>query len=120
MFIRIRNLLLIQLALVLLTSVVFLGISGNLGALSACFGGLIACSNAVLLEWRRYRVDRGRALSGGASLRALYRSALERFLLVALLFALGMGVLRLEPLALLSGFIAGHVGLVISGLRRKN
>ncbi len=112
--------LLTQLALVLLTSVVFLALSGNFGALSAGFGGLIACTNTGLLEWRRYRVDSGRALSAGDSLRVLYRSALERYLLVALLFALGMGMLRLEPLALLSGFIAGHVGLVITGIRRKN
>ncbi len=112
--------LLTQLALVLLTSVVFLVVSGNVEALSAGFGGLIACSNTVLLEWRRYRVDSGRALSAGASLRVLYRSALERFLLVAMLFVLGMGVLQLAPLALLTGFIAGQLGLVITGIQRKN
>lgn len=112
--------LLTQLALVLLTSVVFLVVSGHFEALSAGFGGLIACSNTVLLEWRRYRVDSGRVLSAGASLRVLYRSVLERFLLVALLFVLGMGVLRLEPLALLTGFIAGQLGLVITGIKRKN
>jgi len=117
---RIRKLLLTQLVLVLLSSAVFLVVSGNLEALSAGFGGLIACSNSLLLEWRRYRADSGCALDAGASLRVLYRSALERLLLVALLFVLGMGVLQLEPLALLSGFIAGQLGLVITGIRRKN
>jgi hypothetical protein len=40
--------------------------------------------------------------------------------MVLLLFALGMGVLQLGPLALLTGFIAGQLGLVITGIRRKN
>lgn len=117
---RIRKLLLTQSALVVLTSTVFLALSGGFAALSAVLGGLIAGASAVLLEWRRYRVDRGRALSAGASIRVLYRSALERFVLVLVLFVLGMGVLKLEPLALLSGFIAGQLGLVITGIRRKN
>ena len=64
--------------------------------------------------------DSGPALSASESLRVLYRSALERMGLVVLLFALGLGVLELEPLALLTGFIAGQTGLVLTGLRRKN
>jgi hypothetical protein len=40
---------------------------------------------------------------------------LQRFLLVALLFALGLGALELEPLAVLAGFVAGQIALVISG-----
>ena len=39
----------------------------------------------------------------------LYRTALERFVLVALLFALGMGGLQLDPPALLAGFIMGQL-----------
>ena len=109
-----------QLALVMLASVAFLILSGEYEALSAGFGGLTACANALLLEWRRYRADSGRALSADASLRVLYRSVLERFLMVMLLFALGMGVLQLEPLALLVGFIAGLLGLVITGILGKN
>ena len=117
---RIGNLLLTQLVLVSLAAVVFLVAYGNFEALSAGVGGLIACSNSVLLEWRRFQVDSGRALNAGASLRVLYRSALERFLLVALLFMLGMGILQLEPLALLTGFIVGQLGMFITGTRRKN
>jgi len=50
----------------------------------------------------------------------LYRSALERMGLVVLLFAVGLGLLRLDPLGLLTGFIAGQLGLLFTGIRRKN
>ncbi|MDH3526953.1 MAG: ATP synthase subunit I [Gammaproteobacteria bacterium] len=116
----VRKLLVLQLLLIAVTSVVFFLCYGGFQAGSVWYGGAIACANSLLLEWRRYRVDSGRALSAGTSLRVLYRSALERFLLVLLLFALGLGVLQLEPLALLTGFIAGQLGLVITGIRRKN
>ena len=68
---------------------------------------------------RLWRTDRDRQ-PAVAGIRVLYRSALERMALVVLLFALGMGVLRLEPLALMTGFIACQAGLVLTGLRRKN
>jgi ATP synthase protein I len=83
---------------------------------SACMGGLIAMANVSLLDWRRRHVDKGRALSAGESLRVLYRSAVERFVLVALLFAIALGMLQLDPLALITGFIAGQLALVLTEL----
>jgi hypothetical protein len=112
--------LLTQLLLVFLTSVVFLFASGGFQAASAGFGGAIALINVLLLEWRRYRVDKGPAIDARQSLRVLYRSALERLLLVALLFALGLGALALDPLALLSGFIAGQLALLLTGTTRTD
>ena len=109
-----------QLALVALVAGVFYAISGWNRAGAAGFGGLIATGNLLLLEWRRNRTDSGPALSASQSIRVLYRSALERMGLVVLLFALGMGVLRLEPLALMTGFITGQAGLILTGLIRKN
>lgn len=110
----------IQLLLVGLAALVLLVLSGQIQALAVLFGGAMAALNLVLLEWRRYQADSGRALSAGQSLWALYRSAIERFALVLALFALGMGVLQLEPLPLLTGFIAGQLGLFVTGTRREN
>ena len=112
--------LLTQLLLVFLTSVVFLVVSGGFRAGSAGFGGSIALINVLLLEWRRYQTDKGRAIDARQSLRVLYRSALERLLLVALLFALGLGVLALDPLALLTGFVVGQVALLLTGTKRTD
>ena len=109
-----------QLVLVTLVAGGFFAITGWERAGSALFGGFIATCNLLLLEWRRHRTDSGPVLSASQSIRVLYRSALERMSLVVLLFALGSGVLRLEPLALITGFIAGQIGLVFTGTRRKN
>lgn len=109
-----------QLVLVGLAAGAFYALSGYVQALSALFGGSMAVINVLLLTWRRHQADSGRAMSAGQSLWALYRSAIERFALVLALFALGMGVLRLEPLPLLIGFIAGQLGLFVTGTRRKN
>lgn len=116
----IRPALLAQLLLVALAAGGFFAMSGGFRACSVLFGGAIAMGNLLLLAWRRSRTDRGPVLSASRSIRVLYRSALERMGLVVLLFALGLVVLRLEPLALLTGFIAGQTGLVFTGTGRKN
>jgi len=117
---RIRVVLTTQLVLVLLTSVVFLMVSGGFQAGSAVFGGAIALINVLLLEWRRYQTDKGRAIDARQSLLVLYRSALERLLVVALLFTLGLGALALDPLALLTGFVMGQVALLLTGTKRTD
>jgi ATP synthase protein I len=81
---------------------------------------MISLLNVMLLEWRRKQADRGPALTAGQSLRVLYRSAVERFVLVALLFAAGIGALALYPLALLTGFIAGQLALLLTGMERTD
>ena len=110
----------LQLLLITITSVVFFMIYGGFQAGSAAFGGVIACVNRLLLEWRRYKADHGRALSAGQSMRLLYRTALERIVLVGVLFALGLGIWQLDPLALLTGFIVGQMALVFIGTGKAN
>jgi ATP synthase protein I len=106
----------IQLLLLAITSVVFFVCYGGFQAGSVWGGGVIAMAHTLLLEWRRGQADSGRALTGGESLRLLYRTALERFVMVTLLFALALGVLRLEPAALIAGFIAGQMALIVTGI----
>jgi ATP synthase protein I len=114
-----RKLAVLQLLLLAVTSAVFFVYDGGFQAVSVWGGGVIAMTHTLLLEWRRGCADNGRALSGGESLRLLYRTALERFVLVVLLFALMLGVLQLDPLALIAGFIVGQLALV-AGLKRTD
>ena len=113
----IRKLAMLQLLLIVVTSVVFFMIYGAFQAVSAWCGGLIAMTGVLLLAWRRWRADSGRALSAGESIRLLYRTALERFVLIALLFALALVVLQLDPIALITGFMVGQLALVFTGTR---
>jgi ATP synthase protein I len=110
----VRKLAMFQLLLIAATSVIFFMIYGAFQAGSVWCGGLIAMANVLLLEWRRGGADRGRALSAGESLRLLYRTALERFVLVALLFAVALGVLQLAPVAVITGFIVGQLALLFT------
>jgi len=110
----VRKLAMFQLLLIAATSVIFFMIYGAFQAASVWCGGLIAMANVLLLEWRRGGADRGRALSAGESLRLLYRTALERFVLVALLFAVALGVLQLAPVAVITGFIVGQLALLFT------
>lgn len=101
-------------------SVVFYLRSGAHAAGSVWFGGITATLNVLLLLWRRRRADNGRVLGAGRSLWVLYRTALERFVMVVLLFALGMGVLKLDSLALLTGFVVGQLALILIGMKGKS
>jgi len=115
-----RMLAALQLALATITSTMFFIVFGGFQAGSAGFGGIAAAVNIGLLFWRRHAADTGRALSAGESIRVLYRSALERFMVIALLFALGLGVWRLDPLAVLAGFVTGQLALVFMGMKGKS
>jgi len=111
----IRRLILLQLGCVAATSAVFLAVSDIFSAVSVWYGGGIAATNGLVQARCLYRDAQAPQRSPQQSLVAVYVCVVQRFLLVALLFALGLGALELEPLAVLAGFVAGQVALVISG-----
>jgi len=113
---RIRRFVTLQLLLLAVISVLFYVIYGTFQAVSVWCGGGIAMVSALWLEWRRTQAERGRAQSAGESLRVLYRTAIERFAWVLLLFSLALGVWQLDPLALISGFIVGQLALLLTGI----
>ena len=111
----VRRLILLQVGFVAATSAVFLAVYGIFTAVSVWYGGGIAATNGLVQARCLYRDTQAPQRSPQQSLVAVYVCVVQRFLLVALLFALGLGALKLEPLAVLAGFVAGQVALVISG-----
>jgi ATP synthase protein I len=111
----IRRLFLLQTAWVAVASAVFLAVDGIFSAVSVWYGGGIAVTNGLVQARCLQRDAQAPQRSPQQSLVAVYVCVLQRFLLVALLFALGLGALELEPLAVLAGFVAGQIALVISG-----
>ena len=109
-----RRLLLPQLLLVAATSAVFLVASGLHPAVSVLAGGGIAAVNVLILARCARRQAAAPPVSAERTLRLLYRCAVQRFIAVALLFALGMGA-GLDPLAVVAGFVAGQMALFFSG-----
>ncbi len=93
---------------------------GQANAFAVIFGGLVALANSVLLAWRMRAAKRLiNNTDAQQDLRMLYRTGMERFVLVVVFLALGMGVLKLDPLVLIAGFVLGQlawlVGVTISG-----
>jgi F0F1-type ATP synthase assembly protein I len=113
-----RRLFLFQSLVIAATAAVFLVIFETLSAVSVCYGVCVAAVNALLLARCAYRDAKAPGRSPQQSLAAVYLCVVQRFLLIALLFALGLGSMELKPLALMTGFVAGQLVLVILETQR--
>jgi len=114
----IRRLLLYQLLLVSATSAVFLVIFDSLSAISVVCGGGIAAGNALLAARCARRDAQAPERSPQQSLAALYICVVQRFVIVAALFALVMSTGQLDPLAVMTGFIVGQLVMIFFGTQQ--
>jgi len=120
-----RKILTIQLLLVSAGVVLFWLTMGWQAGAGALYGSLIVALNIRMQAWQLKRADRIAGLSAERNLRYMYRCAAERFLATVTLLAIGIGMLRLEPLPLLAGYIIAQVAMVYrwfleSSARRKH
>lgn len=112
--------------------------ASQLAMVSAAMGALIALVNTAFIAWRLNAQENLGKTPGcdtgpaGAQeindtatpnahrhLKQFYRSALERYFLVASLFAMSLGVLKFLPVALLGGFILGQALWMVAPLMSK-
>jgi ATP synthase protein I len=100
-----KRLFLIQ-AVLLLAGIVFSALRwGAAEAMAMLYGGSMVLVITALLHWRHRVAALIAEKDAGRSLRIIYRTAVERFLLTVVMFAVGIGVLKLEPLVLIGGFV---------------
>lgn len=122
-----RRILLLQAVAVMFGGLLAYGFfGGGSAALAALYGGLIAMLNAGLLLWRmrfaQHRAemrqdagsDRRADVNAQQDLRLIYRTGFERLLLAGVLLALGMGPLKLDPLAVVAGFVLGQCAWLVA------
>ena len=77
---------------------------------SALYGSLVALLNAAFLYWRIKKANQKLVDTPEASLKLVYRSGIERFVLIGCLLAIGMdSELKLSPLVVLISFIIGQL-----------
>lgn len=105
----------IQGAITLIGAAVTYLFATPLAAGSVVYGGLAAVAGTLYLAWRHARGRHGEHLSAEWILRHAYRTAIERFVLVACMLAAGFE-LRLAPLWLLAGFIWGQLAWLAAPL----
>lgn len=79
-----------------------------IGIWSVAYGGGVAIFATLFLLWRHASGARTAEFGAGHVLQQAYRTAFERFVLVACLLAIGMGILKLAPLWVLAGFVSGQ------------
>lgn len=103
----------------------FFALDGWFAAIAVIYGSAIVALNHLLQVRQLRRADRIAGLSAERNMRYLYRCAAERFVATVALLAVGIIVLRLEPLPLLAGYILAQFALVYgqfleSSARRKH
>ncbi len=108
--------LLYQAVITALTAAAFTFMGGLRPGIAALYGGLVAMALTWLLKRRVSRVTQA---GSGKSTALLYLGVVQRFLLVLALFALALGVLKLDPLASIVGFGLSQLGYVISRVSYK-
>ena len=77
------------------------------------YGGAVGIAATLLLSRSIKRASRA-AGNPTASMRVLYWGAAQRFFFVLGALVLGLAVLKLEPLALLVGFVSAQAGYFIN------
>lgn len=111
----------VQGMLVLLGVMLAYRIAGFAAAKGTLFGGLVAAASAALLVWRMRAAEKRESGNAQQELWLIYRTGLERFVLVVILLAAGMGPLGLDRLGVVAGLILGQLAWLIvasaSGLK---
>lgn len=83
---------------------------GGWSALSALGGGLVSLCIVWLLRRGVRKASDAALTDQKKSMMILYLGAVQRFIVVIALFALGLGVMGLVPLAMFAGFAAAQAG----------
>lgn len=90
--------------------------SGAASGLAAGYGGGIALVNSMLLAWRAGRAaEQATAESAQWGTLGLLLGVVERFVFTLVAFGVGIGVLRLDPVALMLGFAFAQLGYLGAG-----
>ncbi len=97
----VRRVLVLQLLIVLGVTAVYFILQGLYAAQSAFYGGLIALFATWLMGWRITKAAETAAQDSSQGAFVIYAGAVQRFLLTLVLMALGMGTLKLAPVAIL-------------------
>ena len=112
-----RNILIIQ--------VIFVLTGAGLGAWqfdgsvarATLFGGLIAVINSLQMLRHLHRAARVAGFDANQNVKVFYLCAIERLVMTLALFVVGLGILKLAPLPVMSGFILGQLALLPGSYR---
>ena len=100
----VRRLLFIQFVIMLIVAIAYLLLQTPSSFLAALYGGSITVSATLLMAWRISRAAAVAASDKQQGELEIYIGALQKFLLTLFMMAVGMGILKLDPLAIIVSF----------------
>ena len=101
-----------QLIISVIVATVFL-IKGTWEFTAALYGGFASICITMLLLWGIKRATEAAKENPGKSMRILYVGAVQRFLLVIGLLAMGIALFKLDPIAMCVGFALAQLSYLI-------
>ena len=108
-----RRLLVLQLVLTAVVALAGYVWYGHPAMRAALFGGVVAMVGTLVIAWYGRRAERaGANMARNAAL--IYGSAIVRFTTTLALLSVGIAILRLQPLWLFGGFIAGLLAQMVA------
>ncbi len=113
-----KKIIMLQLAAGVVVGAGFFLIEGPWEALSALYGGLVSVISISMLSRGITQAGRNTQQDAKTSLVLLYIGAAIRFVLVLVLFGIGLGVLKLAPLAMIAGFVITQLVFVLMAGRQ--
>jgi len=115
-----QRLLIIQAALVLIAIIATISFLDMGSATAALFGGCIALANSVLLYRKLDSASSMAKENPNGGIMTLYAGVIQRFVFVLLMFGVGMGLLKLNPVAMLGAFGLAQLAYMICGVRQQS
>lgn len=111
-----RRLMIVQALLALAAAIVYGAVlrHGVPGAAATLYGGGIALVSTFISAWRLLRATEVAGASATRGMAELYIGAALRFVSVLALMALGMAVLKLDPLAIIVGFAVAQLAYLFN------
>jgi len=108
----VRRLLIVQIIITSFIALVYLVLLGSDGLFAAFYGGCITLSGTLLMAWRIARAGEVAATEKQHGFIEIYIGAIQKFILTLVLMAIGMGYLKLDPLAILVCFAATQLSFI--------
>ncbi len=113
-----RKIILLQLGIGLVIAAGFFLKEGSWAAISAFYGGLVSVASTTMLSRGISRAGREAEKSAQTSQVILYLGAVVRFVLVLVLFGIGLGALKLAALPVIMGFVITQLVFVLMAGRQ--
>jgi len=104
-------------SLLLAVTVLWFSVSGF--GLDSLYGALVSFTNTWLFDYFLHTQKAATDADAKKSFRVAIKSSVLRVFSLAILTLIGLGLLQLEPSALILSMVAGQVGFILDRFRQK-